>query len=62
MSTIIEAGFLAQKLTAWMASKGLVLEVTLLTTVLMLAQVQWIKDVSSNRHIHEQYYPLIQLK
>ncbi|PON28687.1 cytochrome P450 [Trichoderma gamsii] len=47
MSTIIQIGFLAQKLTTLMTSKGLVLEVTLLTAILILAQVQWITNAIS---------------
>lgn len=46
MSTIIDTGFLTQKLAAWVASKELALEATLLIAILILAQVQWIKEVS----------------
>ncbi|UKZ67614.1 uncharacterized protein TrAtP1_008769 [Trichoderma atroviride] len=47
MSTIIETGFLAQKLTTLTTSKWLVLEATLLVAILILAQIQWIKEVMS---------------
>lgn len=62
MATIIDTEFLTQKLTTWMASKGFALEATLLAVILILTQIHWIQEVSSNRHTNEQYYPLIQLK
>lgn len=46
MATTMDAGLLIQKLATSMASKELALEATLLTVVLILAQVQWIRHVS----------------
>lgn len=46
MSTIIDTGLLTQKLTTLMTSRGLALGAALLIVILILAQVQWIRQVS----------------
>lgn len=46
MSTIIDTGLLIQKLATFMTSKGLAFEATLLAVILILAHVQWIRQVS----------------